>query len=58
MQRISEYERNAAECRQMARRTQNQNQKRQLEDIANTWDELARERHHHVLKPTDSDPDK
>jgi hypothetical protein len=56
MQKVSEYEQHAAECRHMARRMQDANQKMQLEDMANTWDMLARERRHQLMKREGNDP--
>lgn len=44
MQKVSEYEKRAAKCRQLAAKTRNQVQKQQLLDMATAWDQLARER--------------
>jgi hypothetical protein len=43
MQEVSEYERNAAECREKAAQTIDLQLKKQLEDMAEIWDRLARE---------------
>jgi hypothetical protein len=44
MQKVLEYERHAAECRQMAAATKNPQNKKQLEDMAEIWERLAAER--------------
>jgi hypothetical protein len=44
MNKVSEYEKQAAECRQMANRMPNPDQKAQLEEMAQAWDALARDR--------------
>ena len=44
MLKVSEYERHDAECREMARRMADESKKAQLEEIAQAWDTLARER--------------
>jgi hypothetical protein len=44
MRKVSEYERQAAECRKLAAQTKTPEQRQQLEDIADVWDRLARER--------------
>ena len=44
MRKVSEYERQAAECRKLAAQTKTPEQTQQLEDIADVWDRLARER--------------
>jgi hypothetical protein len=54
MPEISKYEQHAAECRQMAQRVQDPSHKRMLEDMADTWDKLAR--HHERLSETDDGP--
>jgi|HubBroStandDraft_5_1064220.scaffolds.fasta_scaffold2523687_1 hypothetical protein len=41
---VAEYRRFAEECRQMAARTTNQNDKRALELMAIGWDKVADER--------------
>ena len=44
MRKVSEYERQAAECRKLAAQTKTPEQRQQLEDMADVWDRLARER--------------
>ena len=44
MRKVSEYERQAAECRKLAAQTKTPDQRKQLEDLADVWDRLARER--------------
>ena len=50
MQNGSEYEQNAAECRQKAAQTTNLQLKKQLEEMAEVWDRLARQRQHGVVE--------
>lgn len=50
MRKISEYEQHAAECRQMAAKTSNPIHKKQLEEMADAWGMLARERKRQLLK--------
>jgi hypothetical protein len=51
MQNGSEYEQNAAACRQKAAQTTNLQLKKQLEEMAEVWDRLARQRQHGVVEP-------
>ena len=44
MRKVSEYERQAAECRKLVAQMKTPEQRRHLEDIADVWDRLARER--------------
>jgi hypothetical protein len=44
MIKLTEYESHAAECRQMARQARTREQKLQLEEMAQAWDALARDR--------------
>ena len=44
MRKVSEYERQAAECRKLAAQMKTPEQRRRLEDMADVWDRLARER--------------
>lgn len=44
MRKVSEYERQAAECRKLAAQMKTPEQRRHLEDMADVWDRLARER--------------
>ena len=41
MRKVCEYEAHAAECRKMAARIKNPDQKRQLEEMAHAWDMMA-----------------
>jgi hypothetical protein len=50
MQKVSEYEQNAAECRQKAAQTTDLQLKKQLKEMAEVWDRLARERRHGVVE--------
>jgi hypothetical protein len=44
MRKVSEYEQQAEKCRQQARATRNPEHRRQLEQMAETWAMLAKER--------------
>jgi hypothetical protein len=50
MRKVSEYEEHAQECRRMAGKMQDAAHKKQLEDMAQAWEMLARERHHQLMK--------
>jgi hypothetical protein len=50
MQKVSEYEKNAVECRQKAAQTTDLQLKKQLEEMAEGWDKLARERRQGVVE--------
>jgi hypothetical protein len=50
MRKVSEYEEHAEECRKMARQTKNPQHKKQLEEMAQTWDMLAKERAKQIAK--------
>jgi hypothetical protein len=50
MRKSLDYEQHAAECRQMAAQMNNPQLKRQLEDMADVWDMLARERRQGVVE--------
>jgi hypothetical protein len=45
-----EYEANAAECRRLAAQTKNPKLKKQLDDMAEGWDRLARQRRHVIIE--------
>jgi outer membrane PBP1 activator LpoA protein len=49
MRKVSEYERQAAECRKLAAQMKTLEQRKQLEDAAEVWDRLARERRQGVI---------
>ena len=44
MRKVAEYLEHAAECRKMANQTGNAQYKKQLQDMAQTWEMLAAER--------------
>ena len=44
MRKVLEYERKAAECRKLAAQMKTPEQRKRLENIADVWDRLARER--------------
>ena len=50
MQRVSEYEQHAAECRKKAAAMNDPQQKKRLEGMAEVWDRLARERRQGVVQ--------
>jgi hypothetical protein len=50
MQKVSEYEQNAGECREKAAQTTDLQPKKQLEEMAEVWDRLARERRQGVVE--------
>ena len=50
MRKVSEYEHHASECRQMATRIKDPTHKKQLEDMADAWAMLARERQKQIQK--------
>ena len=50
MRKISEYEAHAQECRRMAATMRDQVHKKQLEDMAEAWLMLAREREKQLRK--------
>jgi len=50
MQKGLEYERHAAECRQMAAGTKNLQYKKKLEDMAEVWERLAQERRQGIVE--------
>jgi hypothetical protein len=50
MQKVSEYELNAAECRQKAAAATDLQLKKQLDEMAEVWDRLARERRQGIVE--------
>ena len=50
MQIVLEYEKHAAECRKMAAKTKDFELKRQLENMAEVWDRLARQRRQGIVE--------
>ena len=56
MRKASEYEQHAAECRAMAAKTRNPVHKEQLEEMAEAWAMLARERRKQLQKQANGTP--
>lgn len=56
MEKIAEYEKHAAACRQIAGGTTNEARKQQLLQMAETWDRLARERRTQLSEKDGSEP--
>jgi hypothetical protein len=50
MRKVSEYEAHADECRQMAGKMRDEVHKKQLEEMADAWAMLAREREKQLRK--------
>jgi hypothetical protein len=50
MRRMAEYELRAEECRRLAAQTKDPEQKKQLEDMAQGWELLAKARLQHLRK--------
>jgi len=50
MQLVLQYERLAAECRQIAAETTNERYKKQLEDMAEVWERLGAERRRGIIE--------
>jgi hypothetical protein len=50
VKKIAQYERQAAECRQLAAEMKKPQQRKQLEDMAEVWDRLARERRQGIVE--------
>jgi hypothetical protein len=50
LQKVLEYEQSAAECRQKAAETTDPQLKKQLEEMAEGWDRLARERRQGIVE--------
>jgi hypothetical protein len=49
MIKVTEYEKHAAECRRLAAQTNNPAHRIQLEEMAQAWEALARDRANQVL---------
>jgi hypothetical protein len=49
---LSRYEQYADDCRQLAKQTQNAEQKKRLEEMAEVWERLARERRQGIVEPS------
>ena len=54
MRKVSEYEQHAAECLRMASKSANPTHKQQLEQMADAWGMLAREREKQLHKNSDA----
>ncbi len=52
MRKVLEYEMHAKECRRMAVQMKNLEHKKQLQDMAEAWEMLARERERQMKKQT------
>jgi hypothetical protein len=50
MQKLSAYEKNAAECRHAAAQMKDPQQKKHFEDMAEVWERLARERRRGIVE--------
>ena len=50
MRKVSEYQQHAKECRQMATAMKDSEHKKQLQDMADAWEMLAREREKQLAK--------
>jgi hypothetical protein len=50
MRKGEEYEGHAAECRRLAAQTKNPRLKKQLDDMAEVWDRLARQRRQGIVE--------
>ncbi len=50
MRNGGEYEENAAECRRLAAKTKNPKLKKRLDDMAEVWDRLARQRREGIVE--------
>lgn len=55
MRKVSEYMEHAAECRRMANQMRDSQHKKQLEDMAQAWEMLARERTRELAKAAKAD---
>jgi hypothetical protein len=50
MRKVEEYLRHVQECRQLAASSSNEESRRQLLEMADTWDSLARDRQEQVAR--------
>ncbi|HEY1981857.1 MAG TPA: hypothetical protein VGH13_17415 [Xanthobacteraceae bacterium] len=55
MRKLSEYKSHADECRKMATLMKNAEHKKQLQQMAETWDMLAQEREKQLTKTAEKD---
>jgi hypothetical protein len=56
MEKVLEYERHAAACRQIAAETNLLRYKKQLEDMAEVWERLAAERRQGIIENEPDSP--
>lgn len=56
MRKVSEYALRAEECRRLATQMKNPEQKKQIEDMAQAWELLAKTRTKHLKKSWDEPP--
>jgi hypothetical protein len=50
VEKVSRYEQYADDCRQLANQTKNTEQKKRLEEMAEVWERLARERRQGIVE--------
>jgi hypothetical protein len=50
VENLSRYEQYADDCRQLAKQTNNTKQKKRLEEMAEVWERLARERRQGIVE--------
>jgi hypothetical protein len=50
MRKVEEYKKHAEECRQLAAAASNDENRRQLLEMAETWESLARDRHEQLQR--------
>jgi hypothetical protein len=50
MGKVGEYEAHATECRRLAAQIKNPKLKKQLDDMAEVWDRLARQRRQRIVE--------
>lgn len=56
VRKLAEYELRAEECRRLAAQMKDPEQKRQLEDMAQAWELLARARTKHIQRGWEEPP--
>jgi hypothetical protein len=55
MLKVAEYRQHAADCRNMAAKNKDPEQRKMLEDMAASWDRLAAEREKYLTAPSMAD---
>jgi hypothetical protein len=55
MKKASEYREHANQCRMLARNAQNEDQRKQLEEMAQTWERLAQDRERMLAEQAELD---